>query len=398
MIIRDNSCGNLIPREYFDQVVERRGTAAVKWDKPMDEDVIPMWVADMDFRVAPPIIEAIQRRAAHGIFGYVAVPEAYYQSTIDWFGRRHGWNIERDWIQYTIGVVPALSVIVKAFTHPGDKVLLMTPVYNCFFSSIRNNGCTMQESRLVYEDATYHIDFDDLERKAKPDDVKLLLLCNPHNPAGRVWTRDELVRIGDICRRNNVIVVSDEIHCELVYGDNKYIPFASIDGHQDNCISCVSPSKSFNIAGLQNANIICANPGWRERIDRAINVNEVCDVNPFGVDAWIAAYTQGEPWLNTLCDYIYDNYRLLSDTFRRELPALTVTRLEGTYLAWIDCRSLHMSSDQLTQHLLDQAHVMVNSGTMYGEAGDGYIRINLACPRHFVAQALERIVPVLQQL
>ncbi len=387
-----------ITSEYFDQVIERRGSCAIKWDRPMADDVIPMWVADMDFRVAPPIIEALQRRACHGIYGYVSVPDAYYQATIDWFARRHGWLIERDWIQYTIGVVPALSVIIKAFTRPGDKVLLMTPVYNCFFSSIRNNGCQMQESRLTYEDATYHIDFDDLERKAQPHDVKLLLLCNPHNPAGRVWTRDELVRIGDICRRNGVIVVSDEIHCELVYGDNKYTPFASIDGHSDNCITCVSPSKSFNIAGLQNANIICSNPQWRERIDQAININEVCDVNPFGVDAFIAAYTQGEPWLNALCEYIYDNYRLLATTFARELPQLTVTRLEGTYLAWIDCRHLPFTSDQLTQLLLDKAHVMVNSGTMYGEAGEGFIRINLACQHTLVDEALHRLVPVLRQV
>ena len=386
-----------ITSEYFDQVVERRGTNAVKWDT-LQADVIPMWVADMDFPVAPPIIEAMRRRAEHGVFGYVTVPEAYYQSTIDWFARRHQWTIERQWIQYTIGVVPALSVIIKAFTQPGDKVLLMTPVYNCFFSSIRNNGCQMQESRLVYDGDTYHIDFDDLEQQARPDDVKLLLLCNPHNPAGRVWTRDELIRIGDICRRNHVIVVSDEIHCELVFADNHYIPFASIEGHHDNCISCVSPSKSFNIAGLQNANIICANPEWRERIDRAINVNEVCDVNPFGVDAWIAAYTQGEPWLNALCQYIYDNYHLLCDTFGSELPALTVTRLEGTYLAWIDCRALRLTSDQITQLLLDKGRVLVISGTMYGQAGEGFIRINLACPRSQLSQALDRIVPVLKAL
>lgn len=387
-----------ITKDYFDQIVERRGTGAVKWNKAVADDFIPLWVADMDFKVAPAIIDAMRNRAEHGIYGYTTPPEAYFQSTIDWFRRRHHLIIEREWIQYTIGVVPALSVIVKAFTRPGDKVLAMTPVYNCFFSSVRNNDCDLLESRLIYEDATYHIDFDDLERKAQPDNVKLLLLCNPHNPAGRVWTYDELVRINEICARNHVIVVSDEIHCELVYGDNRFIPFASIQGHQENCISCISPSKSFNIAGLQNANIICSNPEWRQRIDRAINVNEVCDVNPFGVDAWIAAYTQGEPWLNALCSYIYDNYCLLRDTFAQQLPQLTVTRLEGTYLAWIDCRSLNMSSDRLAQLLLDKTHVMVNPGVMYGDAGEGFIRINLACPRRYVTEALERMVPVLKAL
>lgn len=380
----------------FDKMVHRRGSHCVKWDKPMAEDVIPLWVADMDFEAAPPIQEALRNRVEHGVFGYARVPDEFYEAAISWFSDRHGWDIERDWIQYTTGVVPAMSVIIKAFTRPGDKVMMMTPIYNCFFSSISNNDCQLVESPLIYHDATYRIDFDDLERKACGGDIKLLLLCNPHNPACRVWTVNELRRVGDICRRHGIIVVSDEIHCEFVYDSYHYTPFASIAGHKDITVTCVSPSKAFNIAGLQTACIVTANPGWRQRIDRAININEVCDINPFGIEAFIAAYTQGAPWMDALNEYIYGNFKLLRDTLTSELPQLTVTHLEGTYLAWVDCRSLGMTSDQLTQLLLDKAHVMVNSGTMYGATGEGFIRINLATQRARITEALSRITTALR--
>ena len=254
----------------FDELITRRGTNSYKWDSAADADVLPMWVADMDFRTAPAIVDALHRRVDHGIFGYTKVQDEYYQAIINWFGRRHGWKIEKDWIIYTSGVVPAISAIIKAFTCPGDKVLIQTPVYNCFYSSIRNNGCTFAANPLIYGDATesetsvmkrYTIDFEDLEEKASDPAVKLMLLCNPHNPAGRVWTVEELSRIGEICLRNNVIVVADEIHCELVLGGHEYTPFASIsEEFSRNCVTCVSPSKAFNIAGLQIANIVAETP------------------------------------------------------------------------------------------------------------------------------------------
>ena len=267
----------------FDQTVDRRGSGSVKWDCEEARGTIPMWVADMDFRAATPIIEALSRRVSHGVFGYTQVPDAYYEAIIHWFARRHSWHIDREWIIYTSGVVPALSAVVKALAQPGDKVIIQTPVYNCFFSSIRNNGCIIEENPLVYDGHTYHIDFHDLERKAADPSARLLVVCNPHNPAGRVWTPDELERMNDICLRHGVRVVSDEIHCELVMPGHRFTPFASISpACQDNCITLNSPSKSWNIAGLQIANIICNNPDIRQRIDRAININEVCDVNPFG--------------------------------------------------------------------------------------------------------------------
>ena len=264
-------------------------------------------------------------------------------------------------------------------------------MYNCFFSSIRNNGCRIVANPLKYEGGTYHIDFDDLERKAANPEVKLLLLCNPHNPAGRVWTREELKRIGEICLRNKVMVVSDEIHCELVFPGYVYTPFASISReHLWNSVTCVSPSKSFNIAGLQIANIIACNEDVRQRIDRAININEVCDVNPFGVEATIAAYNEGEDWLHELLDYLKVNYDYLCEFFHMHLPQIPVTVLEGTYLVWTDCRAFDMTSDTLQARLLEKTGLWLNSGTMYGAEGEGFLRWNIACPRSVLQDALVR--------
>ena len=340
----------------FDEIISRRGTNSYKWDSSTDAEVLPMWVADMDFRVAPAITETLQRRITHGIFGYTRVPDAYYNSVIHWFKRRHGWEIQKDWMIYTSGVVPAVSAIIKALTRPGDKVLLQTPVYNCFFSSIRNNGCEVVSNPLLADGDTFRMDYDDLERKAADERVKLLLLCNPHNPAGRVWTREELMRVGEICLRHDVVVVSDEIHCELVLPGYVYTPFASLsEEFLQHSVTCVSPSKGFNIAGLQIANIISADGEIRRKIDRAINVNEVCDVNPFGV-----------------------------------LATMAIAKLEGTYLVWMDCRVLGLSSEELEHRLVRDAKLWLNAGTMYGAEGEGYMRWNIACPRSVMLQGLER--------
>ncbi|MBR1519521.1 MAG: pyridoxal phosphate-dependent aminotransferase [Prevotella sp.] len=380
----------------FDKLTIRRGTNSYKWDEAEDDDVIPMWVADMDFETAPCIVDALRRRVEHGIFGYTLVPESYYDAVINWFARRHQWQIEREWILYTSGVVPAISATIKALCSSGDKVIVQTPVYNCFFSSIRNNGCEIVENRLKRTGDSYEMDFDDLERKASDPRAKIMLLCNPHNPAGRVWTREELSRLNEVCVRNNVVVVSDEIHCELVMPGYKYTPFASVsESCLDNSITLCSPSKSFNTAGLQIANIVSNNAETRRKIDRAININEVCDVNPFGVVALQAAYNEGEPWLTELNEYIYGNYQALCEFFEAELPGLPVTKLEGTYLVWVDITATGMSSDELTSRLLEEAKVLVNSGTMYGAvAGEGFVRLNIACPRERMMEGLRRIKSV----
>lgn len=381
----------------FDELVPRRGSNSYKWDSAGSEDVLPMWVADMDFRTAPAVVEALRKRVEHGIFGYVKVPAAYYDAIGDWFKRRHSWRVEKDWILFTTGVVPALSAIIKALTHPGDKVLVQTPVYNCFFSSIRNDECEMVANPLIYRNGAYSVDFDGLEKKAADPRVKLLLLCNPHNPAGRVWTRQELTRIGEICLRNDVFVVADEIHCELVYPGHQYIPFASIsEDFLHSSVTCTSPSKAFNLAGLQVANIFAANPAVRKKIDKALNVNEVCEINPFAVEALIAAYNEGEEWLEELRQYLLGNYNYLKRFFEEQLPQFPVLALEGTYLVWVDCSVLKQSSEEIVKMLLEKEMLWVNEGSMYGEAGDGFIRINISCSRQLLIEGLNRIARALK--
>ncbi len=376
----------------FDKEVARRHTGSYKWDSIPDDET-PLWVADMDFEVAPAIKRALEKRVEHGVFGYTQVGDDYYDAVTSWFHRRHHWDINRQWMLYTSGVVPATSCAIKALTLPGERVLVMTPVYNCFFSSIRNQGCEVAESELVRQGDSYVIDWDDFSAKCADEKTTVLLLCNPHNPAGRVWTHDELEKMGRICADNGVFVISDEIHCELVMPGHVFTPFAAVnDTNLHNCVTLNSPSKSFNTAGLQIANIICENSTVRRRIDRVINIFEVCDVNPFGPVALKAAYNESEDWLDQLNAYIHGNYVMLSDIFATTLEGINVIRLEGTYLAWVDISSTGMRSDDLTELLAREAKVRVESGTTYGRnAGEGYIRINLACPRHLLREALERV-------
>lgn len=380
----------------FDRVVPRRHSGSYKWDA-IPEDTLPLWVADMDFEVAPAIKQALAKRVGHGIFGYTQVDDDYYEAVISWFSRRHQWQIRRQWMLYTSGVVPAISCSIKVLALPGEKVLVQTPVYNCFFSSIRNQGCEVLESRLLRKDDSYVIDWDDFECKCTDEKTTVFLLCNPHNPAGRVWTRDELEKMGTICRRHHVFVISDEIHCELTMPSFTFTPFAAVgEVNLANSVTLNSPSKSFNTAGLQIANIICEDDEVRRRIDRVINIYEVCDVNPFGPVALKAAYNESEGWIDALNDYIYGNYQLLRSVFASDLPLVEVVRLEGTYLAWVDIRGLGMSSGAVTEKLLHKGHVFVSEGTLYGkDAGEGYIRINLACPRAVLKEGLNRIVRAL---
>lgn len=383
----------------FDTVINRRGTNSYKWDIVKEEDVIPLWVADMDFKAAPAILEALKKRVEHGVFGYTLVPDSYYEAIINWFARRHNWQIDRSWIIYTTGVVPAVSCAIKALTLPGEKVLIQTPDYNCFFSSIKNNGCEVAENELVRRGDSYEVDFEDFERQCADEKTTVFLLCNPHNPAGRVWTKEELERMNDICLAHGVRVISDEIHCELVMPGHRFTPFAAIsDACRDNSVVLNSPTKAFNIAGLQIANIICADPAMRRRIDRAVNINEVCDVNPFGVAALQAAYNESEEWLDSLNHYIWGNYLALKEFIAKELPRLEVTRLEGTYLAWVDIKATGLTSDEAYGKLMKEGRVYVNSGTMYGRrAGEGYLRINLACPRATLLEGMKRMGGVLRQ-
>ena len=382
----------------FDEFVNRRGTNSVKWDEEKEDGIIPLWVADMDFLAAPAIRRAVEERAKHGVFGYAIVGDSYYAAITNWFKRRHNWAIERDWIIYTTGVIPAISATIHALAMPGEKVLIQTPVYNCFYSCIRNQGMRVLESPLKREGNTYVVDWDDFEAKCADKKTTLFLLCNPHNPAGRVWTKDELARMNEICMRHDVKVISDEIHCELIMPGYVFTPFATVNADcQRNSVVFNSPTKNFNIAGLQIANIICADKEWYRRIDRAINIFEVCDVNPFGPLALEAAYNESEDWIDELMPYIADNYALLKDTFAKEVPNYEVLKLEGTYLAWVDIRKSGLTANALTEKLLCEGKVQVNSGVIYSKNdGEGYIRINLACPRATLQEGLKRIVSVLK--
>lgn len=375
--------------EYFDRMTQRRGTNSMKWDE--EPGVIPLWVADMDFRTAPCIIEALKKRVEHGIFGYTHVPESYFDATIRWFGEKHGWEIDRDMIIYTSGVVPAISAILKAMTRPGDKVVVQTPAYNCFFSSVRNNGCRLAVNELRDTGNGYVMDYEDLEEKLSDPEVKVMILCNPHNPVGRVWTREELMAAAEACRRHNVFVISDEIHCELTF-TRDYTSYGTLGKEfTENSAICVSPSKAFNIAGLQIANIVAGNQKIRDRIDRAINDNEVCDVNPFGVIATTEAYNNGEEWLKGLKAYLYNNYQTVRRFFAENFSQYAVTPLEGTYLAWINIEKSGLNGKEFCEMLKHKSGVMLNDGEMYGRGGENFVRLNFACQRATLLEALKRM-------
>ena len=379
----------------FDEKVIRRNTNCYKWDVQDDPDLIPMWIADMDFRTAEPIIEALQRRVSHGVFGYTKVPKEYFEAVCQWFENQHGWHIEPKEIIYTIGVVPAISAIIKAVTMPGEKVLMTTPVYNCFFSSIRNNGCQVAASTLKADkNGRYSIDFEDFEAQCQDPKTRVFLLCNPHNPTSRVWTKDELTRMAQICKENDVFIISDEIHCEIMMPGFQYTPFGTLDESvTGNYAVCTSPSKAFNIAGLQIANIICCCPKTRRKIDRAININEVCDVNPFGVIALMTAYTDPrcKEWLDNLNNYIYHNYLAAKEIISQKITSATITPQEGTYLMWVNFHNLINNAHNAEHAMIQDAKVWINAGTLYGDDGEHCMRINLATQRERVVKGVERV-------
>ncbi|MBQ0057680.1 MAG: pyridoxal phosphate-dependent aminotransferase [Bacteroidales bacterium] len=393
----------------FDRVCDRRSTNSVKWDECPQPDILPLWVADMDFPTAPCVQDAVMRRAAHGCYGYTLVPDAYYESIVRWFSTRHGWDIDRTDILYTIGVVPAIAAILKAVCQTGDNVVLLTPVYNCFYNLVRNAGCQALEVALIpdYADGsiTYTIDWDALSRALSHEKSTVLLFCNPHNPVGRVWSEDELERVARLCYRHGITLISDEIHNELTAPGVMYNPMGRVVQRLSSAYAfprplrycvCTSPSKSFNIAGLQNANIICPDDDLRRRIDRAVNLNETCDVNPFGVEAVMAAYNEGSEWLDSLRAYIYANYDYACEYLRRQCPSVSIAEMKGTYLMWVDVREAmqrHGVSQvgEFCRRLMIDARVWLCAGSIYGRDGEGFVRINLACPRQTLTEALSRL-------
>ncbi len=375
----------------FDEIIPRRNTDSVKWDLA-GPDVLPMWVADMDFRSPPCVVKALEKRAQQGVFGYPLTPAAFYEAIQGWWQRHHGFSLEKDWIVPVPSILTALSTVIQTFAKPGEKVLLQSPGYNHFFMAIEESGCETVANDLVYENGRYSIDFDDLEQKASDPDVKIFLLCSPHNPVGRVWTRAELLRMGEICNRHNVLVIADEIHSDLVFEDFYHVPFASLGpDFQSKSITCSSTSKTFNMAGLQVAYLISVNPDLKKQIEHTLHAQGQLFLSPFATDALIAAYNEGEAWMQELKTYLFENYLFLREFVAQHLPFFKVTPLEATYLVWIDVSALKKSSKDISNALLKEQQLWINPGTMYGANGEGFMRINIACPRVLLADGLERL-------
>jgi cystathionine beta-lyase len=377
----------------FDRVTDRTGTHSYKWDQSEKlfgrGDILPLWVADMDFEPPKEVVDEMVRRAEQGVYGYTIRPPEYFEAVSGWLKRRHGWEIRHEWISSSPGVVPALSLIVHAFTEPGDQVILQSPVYYPFYDVIRMNGRTVVDNPLRLRDGRYEIDFDLLESQAAAG-AKLLLLCSPHNPGGRVWTRGELVRIGDICVRHGVLVVADEIHHDLVYRGHKHIPFAGInDEFAQISFTCIATSKTFNLAGLQAASAIIPNDDLRRRYNHALKTFSLHMESYFGVTAVISSYTHGDDWLDQLIDYLEGNLTWLTDFISRRLPQVKVIRPEATYLVWMDCGEISQDPAELKKLMYEEAGVAFTEGSVFGKQGAGYLRVNIACPRAILSEALE---------
>ncbi|MDR3602815.1 MAG: PatB family C-S lyase [Desulfosporosinus sp.] len=379
----------------FDQITNRRQTGSVKWDFNQRtfgrEDVLPLWVADMDFQAPEAVIEALVNRAQHGIYGYSNGMESYYKAIIDWMQERYGWEIQRDWIAFSPGVVPALNELVRSLTEPKDKILIQSPVYPPFFLAIQNHGREVVNSELTLKNGRYTMDFADLEEKFASG-VKMMILCNPHNPVGRVWEREELERLGQLCLAHNVLVVSDEIHGDLIYEGYHHIPFATLSPElAAQSIICTAPSKTFNLAGLQTSNLIIPNAKIRQAFQASFNLTGIHNPNLFGITALEAAYRYGRDWLDQLMHYLKGNVEFLMSFLDQELPQIQAIQPEGTYLVWLDFRSLGMESKALQKFLIHKAGVGLNAGYLFGPGGEGFARLNLGCPRSTLAEGLQRI-------
>lgn len=380
----------------FDEVINRRNTGCAKWDMTKEGE-LPMWVADMDFQTAPQITNALIERAKHGVFGYALKGDEWYEAYKNWWSTRHHFNIEKEWLMFCTGVIPALSSIVRKLTTPAENVVVMTPVYNHFFSSILNNGRNVLESKLKYENGEFDIDFKDLEEKLSNPQTTMMILCNPHNPIGKIWNKATLEKIGNMCCENHVIVVSDEIHCDIVEPEKEYIPFASVSEIcKNNSITCVSPTKTFNIAGLQTAAILVPDEGLRNRVNRAINTDEVAEPNVFAAIAPVVAYNEGGEWLDELNKYLWENRKFAENFIKENIKVVFPIKAEATYLMWVDCTSVSTNSEELCDFIREKTGLFVTSGDVYRNA-DGFMRVNIACPRSLLEDGLNRLKTGIEQ-
>ena len=377
----------------FDEIISRKDSGSIKWDETPFGEVLPMWIADMDFKSAPAILNALQERVDHGIFGYTEIPNAFYDAIIRWWKKRYGFKLEKEWLIPVSGVIPALSAAIQSLSKTGDHVIIQSPVYNHFYSSIENNGCVAIENNLLYDNGKYTIDFEDLAQKASDPKAKILIISNPHNPVGRVWTKEELQGVGDICLQHNVVIISDEIHADLVFEGHVHIPVASLgEKYSLNSVTLSSPTKSFNLAGLQVGYFFTQNEQFRKAIQSSFKLMGIELLNLFGISALIAAYEESDQWLDALKEYLQDNYLFLTQFINSNLPQIKVTPLEATYLVWLDCTAFGKTANELSHKLLEEQKLWLNSGTMYGGAGEGFLRINIATSKILLEMGLKKLV------
>lgn len=375
----------------FDTPVDRRGTDSYKWD--VKDGELPMWVADMDFKTAPEITAAIQKRAAHGVYGYSVVPDEWYDAVINWWKNRHSFVIEKEWLIFCTGVVPAISSAVRKLTTVAENVAVLSPVYNIFYNSIVNNGRRVLECPLSYRDGIYGIDWDALEKALSEPQTTMLIFCNPHNPVGKIWDRDTLIRVGEMCSRNHVTVISDEIHCDLTDPGCGYIPFASASEIcKSISVTCVAPTKCFNMAGLQTAAVIVPDEALRSRVNRGLNTDEVAEPGAFAIPAAVAAFNEGEQWLDELREYIFGNKQRVKEFVETELPKVRLVPSEATYLLWLDCGAFaEYRAKELAHFIRKSTGLYLSAGNQYGLGGDSFLRLNIACPRQVLEDGLCRL-------
>ncbi len=377
-------------RYDFDALTDRKGTDSVKWDLFPYE--LPMWVADMDFKTAPEVLAAMQKKLDHGVFGYTIVPDEWYSAYIDWWRDQHGFEMQPEWMLFCEGVMPAVSSIVRKLTSPGDKVIIQAPVYNHFYISVEDNGRQVLENPLIYEDGCYRMDLEDLEQKMQDPLAEMMILCNPHNPAGRIWSREDLAEIGRLAAKYHITVISDEIHCDVTRPGVGYIPFASVnDVCRQVSITCISPTKTFNLAGLKTSAVVVADEHLRRKVRRALQVDEIGQPNTFSCPAAIAAFNHGKPWLDAVRSYIYENRSFAEKYIAENIPQISVVPGDATYLLWIDLHKLNISGTAFAEHLKEKTGLLISTGRDYGEAGEAFLRMNIACPRAYVKDGRRRL-------
>ncbi|EDL65471.1 MalY/PatB family protein [Bacillus sp. SG-1] len=375
----------------WNDCIVRHNTHSVKWSFS-DEEIIPMCIADMDFQVSAAITEAMKEKAKHGIYGYTTFSEQYFQTILTWWKNRHGLEVKREWISFSPGIIPGINILLGLLTEPGDAVIVQDPVYYPFYSSIENHGCTVLKNTLTYKDSRYQMDFTDLESKAKDPNTKVLILCSPHNPVGRVWTREELERVVKICLKHNVWVISDEMHGDLTYEGNTHLPLFSINEEiKQKSILCAAPSKTFNIAGLQTSILMIPNQQLREKYEQKLQNFGLARPNAFGVEGTIAAYGQGEPWLDELLMYLEENRQLAINYLKENIPSVKPVVPEATHLIWLDCSELGLNQEELFDFFLVEAKIRFDEGYKFGSSGSNFVRMNIACPRERLNEALRRM-------